>query len=485
MGGHRSKNNIRFAIALAAFLCYLVAAFVVFFASVDNAVNKNTVALLQSNVQQQSYHFEAVIDLQFNTLEVAASYIGMQPQRLTAEQMEDVLQSLSSTDTFGRTMLILPDGTGYTSDGVKTQVKDRPYFITAMSGKRALSNPISSSVDGDNKVVLAVPVRRNGEVTAVLGGSYDVGALSNLLFADIYDGKGYSFIVTAAGSVVSSGTTYADWSGRNFFDAYGKVKYSKGSLEQMREDFQERSGGSIIVDNQGVGSYLAYEPLDCNDWVLCYVVSEEDAKASYVFITHYELLLGLAFLAGVGALLLTMQRLNARDRRRLMQKAEEDPLTGLLNKESTARSITDWLNEERCKGFQVLLMVDLDHFKEINDTYGHATGDLVLKKAAQVLRGVFRETDIVGRVGGDEFMVFLKNVGNPEVVQRLMSTLNSRIRSVTVDDLPEETLSCSIGAAFYPRHGKDFTLLYENADRALYEAKRAGRNGHAVFESGS
>lgn len=485
MGGHRSKNNIRFAIALTAFLCYLVVAFMVFFASVDNAVNKNTVELLRSNVQQQSYHFEAVIDLQFNTLEVAASYIGMQPQRLTLEQMEDVLQSLSSTDTFGRTMLILPDGTGYTSDGVTTQVKDRAYFTTAMSGKRALSNPISSSVDGDNKVVLSVPVRRNGEVTAVLGGSYDVGALSNLLFADIYDGKGYSFIVTADGSVVSSGTTYADWSGRNFFDAYGKVKYSKGSLEQMREDFQERSGGSIIVDNQGVGSYLAYEPLDCNDWVLCYVVSEEDAKASYVFITHYELLLGLAFLAGVGALLLTMQRLNARDRRRLMQKAEEDPLTGLLNKESTARSITDWLNEERCKGFQVLLMVDLDHFKEINDTYGHATGDLVLKKAAQVLRGVFRETDIVGRVGGDEFMVFLKNVGNPEVVQRLMSTLNSRIRSVTVDDLPEETLSCSIGAAFYPRHGKDFTLLYENADRALYEAKRAGRNGHAVFESGS
>ncbi|MCI5927252.1 MAG: diguanylate cyclase [Pseudoflavonifractor capillosus] len=470
---------------MTAFLCYLVVAFMVFFASVDNVVNKNTVELLRSNVQQQSYHFEAVIDLQFNTLEVAASYIGMQPQRLTLEQMEDVLQSLSSTDTFGRTMLILPDGTGYTSDGVTTQVKDRAYFTTAMSGKRALSNPISSSVDGDNKVVLAVPVRRNGEVTAVLGGSYDVGALSNLLFADIYDGKGYSFIVTADGSVVSSGTTYADWSGRNSFDAYGKVKYSKGSLEQMREDFQERSGGSIIVDNQGVGSYLAYEPLDCNDWVLCYVVSEEDAKASYVFITHYELLLGLAFLAGVGALLLTMQRLNARDRRRLMQKAEEDPLTGLLNKESTARSITDWLNEERCKGFQVLLMVDLDHFKEINDTYGHATGDLVLKKAAQVLRGVFRETDIVGRVGGDEFMVFLKNVGNPEVVQRLMSTLNSRIRAVTVDDLPEETLSCSIGAAFYPRHGKDFTLLYENADRALYEAKRAGRNGHAVFESGS
>lgn len=485
MGRHRSKNSFRYAVALSVFLGYLVAAFMVFFASVDNAVNRNTVELLRSNVQQQIYHFEAVIELQFNTLEVASNYIGMQPQRLTEDQMDDVLQALSSTDTFGRTMLILPDGTGYTSDGITTQVKGRAYFETALSGERALSDPLSSSVDGDNKVVLAVPVRRDGQITAVLGGSYDVGALSDLLFADIYDGKGHSFIVTADGTIVSSGTANTDWSDRNFFDAYGQVEFSKGSLEQMQEDFQERSGGSIIVNNQGVGSYLAYEPLDCNDWMLCYVVSEENAKASYVFITHYELLLGVAFLIGVGVLLLTMQRLNAWERRRLVRKAQEDPLTGLLNKESTARSITDWLNEERCEGIQVLLMVDLDHFKEINDTYGHATGDLVLKKAAQVLRSVFRETDIVGRVGGDEFMVFLKNVGNPDAVKRLMSTLNSRIRSVVVYDLPKETLSCSIGAAFYPQHGKDFTLLYENADRALYEAKRAGRNGHAIFESDS
>ena len=196
MGWHRSKNSLRYAIALAVFLCYLATAFMVFFARVDSAVNQNTVELLQSNVQQQSYHFEAVIELQFNTLEVASSYIGMQPQKLTVEQMEDILQSLSSTDTFGRTMLILPDGTGYSSDGIVTQVGDRAYFQTAMSGQRAMSNPLSSSVDGDNKVVLAVPVERDGQVTAVLGGSYDVGALSSLLFADIYEGKGYSFIVT-------------------------------------------------------------------------------------------------------------------------------------------------------------------------------------------------------------------------------------------------------------------------------------------------
>lgn len=485
MGLNRNKNNLKYAVVLAAFLCYLAAAFVIFFSSVDSAVKKNTVELLHSNVEQQSYHFEAAIELQFNTLEVASNYISLQPQQLTSEQMEDMLQALSSTDTFGRTMLILPDGTGYTSDGITTQVADREYFKRALSGERAISNPISSSVDGDNKVVLAVPVYRNGEVTAVLGGSYDVGALSSLLFADIYDGKGYSFIVAADGSMVSTGTGKADWAKRNIFDAYGEVAFSKGSLDQMREGFQTRSSGSIIVNNRGVGSYLAYEPLNCNDWILCYVVSEENAQSSYEFIIHYELLLGVAFLLGVGVLLVSLQQLNARDRRRLVRKAEEDPLTGLLNKESTARSITDWLNEERCKGFQVLLMVDLDHFKEINDTYGHATGDLVLKKAAQVLRGVFRETDIVGRVGGDEFMVFLKNVGNPEVVQRLMSTLNNRIRTISVDELPQETLSCSIGAAFYPRHGKDFTLLYENADRALYEAKRAGRNGHAVFEADS
>ncbi len=483
MDWHRSKNRLRYAIALAVFLCYLAAAFMVFFASVDNAVRKNTVKLLRSNVEQQSYHFEAVIELQFDALEAAAGYIGMEFQDLQKEEIENILRSISSTDTFGRTMLILPDGTGYSSDGVRTEVADRAYFQKAIKGERALSDPLLSSVDGDNKVVLAVPVWQDDEVIAVLGGSYDVGALSSLLFADIYNGNGQSFLITSDGTVISAGTADADWTEQNFFEAYGKVKFSEGSLDQIREDFQNRSGGSIIVESEGVGSYLAYEPLECNDWVLCYVVSEENAQSSYVFITHYELLLGAAFLAGVGVLLLTLYQMNARDRRRLVRKAEEDSLTGLLNKESTARSITDWLNDERCRGLQVLLMVDLDRFKQINDTYGHAAGDQVLKKTAQVLRGVVRETDIVGRVGGDEFMVFLKNVGNPEVAQRLMATVNSRIRAISVDEIPQETLSCCIGAAFYPRHGRDFTLLYENADRALYEAKRAGGNRYAAFES--
>ena len=105
MDWHRSKNRLRYAIALAVFLCYLAAAFMLFFASVDNAVKKNTVRLLRSNVEQQSYHFEAVIELQFNTLEWAAGYIGTEFQSFQQEEIETILRSISSTDTFGRTML--------------------------------------------------------------------------------------------------------------------------------------------------------------------------------------------------------------------------------------------------------------------------------------------------------------------------------------------------------------------------------------------
>ena len=112
MGLRRGKNNLRYAIALATFLCYLAMAFMLFFATVDKAIKKNTVELLHSNVEQQSYHFEAVIELQFNTLETAANYIGTQSDRLSGEEMSEVLQAIASTDTFGRTMFIRPDGTG-------------------------------------------------------------------------------------------------------------------------------------------------------------------------------------------------------------------------------------------------------------------------------------------------------------------------------------------------------------------------------------
>ena len=123
-------------------------------------------------------------------------------------------------------------------------------------------------------------------------------------------------------------------------------------------------------------------------------------------------------------------------------------------------------------------MLDVDKFKEINDRYGHAAGDAVLRQVGQTLVRLFRENDIVGRIGGDEFVVLMKEVNSIRDAELKAETLCVLFRSLHPEGCPDEVhLSCSIGLVEVPEHGGcSYMELYQNADQALYEAKRRGRN---------
>lgn len=168
-----------------------------------------------------------------------------------------------------------------------------------------------------------------------------------------------------------------------------------------------------------------------------------------------------------------------RDRERLRKRAETDPLTGLLNRDSAIEEIKECISGYDAQRTHALLFIDLDHYKQINDTMGHPFGDQVLMDTGETLRGLVRKSDIVGRMGGDEFIVLLKNVTSRSAVEaRIRSILNAPVFSRFS---PEGTrFSCSIGVSFFHGPGKSFSRLYEEADRAMYEAKQRGR-GRAVF----
>lgn len=159
----------------------------------------------------------------------------------------------------------------------------------------------------------------------------------------------------------------------------------------------------------------------------------------------------------------------------LQDKADKDLLTGLNNKIATERKIKEYM-EENPNVPCMMLLVDVDDFKRINDTKGHAFGDTVLKELGMGLGGLFRYTDIVGRIGGDEFMIFLKNIESEEVMYHEAEKL---IRFF--DDFKAGTeyikysATASIGAASYPVEGADFDALYKATDKALYKSKKNGK----------
>lgn len=174
--------------------------------------------------------------------------------------------------------------------------------------------------------------------------------------------------------------------------------HSGNSMEQIRADFQSGTSGYSLLSRGSDLRYLVYEPSGMgNGWMMCYVVSADQALEDYRFIHQYEVILTAAFLVGMAILLWYLLRSSFLERRALLRRAQSDPLTGLMNQAGTRESITDWLADGGCNG--ALLMLDLDHFKHVNDTWGHQVGDEVLRQAAAILQSHFRQGDIIGRMG--------------------------------------------------------------------------------------
>ena len=165
---------------------------------------------------------------------------------------------------------------------------------------------------------------------------------------------------------------------------------------------------------------------------------------------------------------------NRLARERLSHEASRDALTGLFN-----RGAYDLLMESADTDHMALILVDVDYFKQVNDTYGHAVGDKVLKRVADILRNSFRSVDIICRTGGDEFVVVMTRVDSSmrQVVLNKINNANNLLQNPK-DDLPP--VSLSVGVAFADRENPQGSI-YEDADTALYRVKEAGRAGCRIY----
>ena len=167
---------------------------------------------------------------------------------------------------------------------------------------------------------------------------------------------------------------------------------------------------------------------------------------------------------------------NVETQKRIHHQANHDALTDVLNRSSFDRMLSHF--ENRGHSF-ALILVDVDHFKAVNDTYGHAVGDQILKKVAAVLTQSFRSVDYVFRIGGDEFAVIMV-----EMTSDLSYTILNKIEAANetlshpADGLPPVTLS--VGAAFIDRPNPEKSL-FQDADTALYYVKEHGRRNCRIF----
>lgn len=167
---------------------------------------------------------------------------------------------------------------------------------------------------------------------------------------------------------------------------------------------------------------------------------------------------------------------------KMEQKSKLDPMTGLLNKYTIEFLVDEYFKHMDSNSAAALLLVDMDHFKQINDTLGHLAGDTILADTATIIRRFFKEDAWCGRVGGDEFMVFVKDVKDMSTLLLQAEILRQEIAKTTQERNITIAIQASVGVAVSTAGFYDYASIFAAADEALYQAKKEGRNKISVIE---
>ncbi|MEG0584980.1 MAG: diguanylate cyclase [Christensenellaceae bacterium] len=169
----------------------------------------------------------------------------------------------------------------------------------------------------------------------------------------------------------------------------------------------------------------------------------------------------------------------------LLEGLKKDSMTGLYNKLTTEELVEKTLQESANTDVKhAFLLLDIDNFKSVNDDMGHNFGDHVIEEISAEIKAQFREKDIVGRIGGDEFVILIKDFNHIDVLEQKLQRLCARLRNKDVGEKANYHVSCSIGVSLFPKDGTVYSDLYEKADQALYYAKGHGKDSFSIYGKG-
>lgn len=172
-----------------------------------------------------------------------------------------------------------------------------------------------------------------------------------------------------------------------------------------------------------------------------------------------------------------------RETMALRREAEHDLMTGLFNRTTAIRQICGILSQSGSENRHALFVIDIDNFKKVNDCMGHPRGDRLIVETAERIRKLLRRGDVAGRIGGDEFIAFIRDAGSAEILEKA-EALRSAFGQIRKSGKFGHSVSGSIGIALYPVDGCTYGELFQRADVALYAAKRCGKDAYRVYMKG-
>ncbi|MDL2284375.1 EAL domain-containing protein [Oxalobacter sp. OttesenSCG-928-P03] len=452
------------------------------------------------NMQQSLYAFNTRADLNNLSRDERAQYLHKVPTLVHAnKELADAVKDIGVISVL---WLMRKDGLAIASSNaetpesfVGTHYGDREYFKRAMQGHPGQQYAMGrrTNIPG---LFFSAPVRSGKEVLGVTAGKIDL----SYLYAWISQTNGflideYGVIIQAADPelelMVMPGSEVYKLSEKQRHARYLQTEFKTLELKPWDNDNGVGSPLHRLGESEMPYYVLSTELKDHNLKLMIAVespaIGQKAAKRQILFMTLAAG--GILFILLVAALTYHFKALQlarkARARQELIEHlASHDSLTGLYSRSLTDQLITQGISIASRSGTKFAIMfIDVDLFKDINDSFGHEIGDEVLRELANRIKLTVRKTDIVIRHGGDEFIVLLNDINDPEDAASIAVNLQSSIQQPFLIQNTSMVLSASIGIAIYPNDGETPSLLLRHADTALYNVKEKGRADYSFYQT--
>ena len=480
------------AVMLASLLL-LSSVFFAFGNRINSQIEKSTHQRIEEYAEQQKAYISAVLSFRHSLLSAVSACYGDTLLHSEADFQKQA-DTLMLAGDFDHILTIDLDGNYRLNTGETGQGSDPVGRQMMLDDEQSISPPFRAFFHDDALCVLfSVPLRnQSGERTGMLSASYTAQRFARMLLHEYNRASAFSLLTDEEGNLLFSSSE------DNLFipdsDSPAEQRlvpsptfFSDADSAVIRASMARREDNLYTVNHNGIDYVVVQTPLEQNNWLLFSMVPTAILAEDFAYITrlhHMQLIFISLILAALAAALLLLM---LRDWRRLHRensslalRARTDSMTGLLNQGTTSESITAELHAHMGEG--MLLLLDIDNLKQINDTMGHPVGDRTILVLSDLMREVFSDASVIGRIGGDEFMIFLSKPRSREDVREQIQTLQDKLKQTMKSELLSEiTPYFSIGAA-YAKPGDDYTSLYRRADVALYHVKRHGKDGHCFFE---
>lgn len=401
--------------------------------------------------------------------------------------VQQILEVTTQCSKAERALYCDMEGNGYDENGDKISIGDKPFFeaVLTQTDSPYVFAEAQEDVTEQDCIVAATKVDGQKEQGYLLL-FYATHEFANALSASDADASGQLMLLDTEGKVIAlSGFGKITKAGMNIIDQVAELGPEAARTIKNRLKNGTRGTTEVLLgDNTRI---LSYAPFGANHWEMMMSVSKSyvDRQIEQQWRNTKQMLVQLLAVIFVFVCVIMIVNIVAKissneKKKQLEDKADTDLLTGLNNKLATERKIKQYMAQHP-DSQSMMFLLDIDNFKKINDTMGHAFGDEVLRSLGKQIGSNFRATDIIGRIGGDEFMIFLKGIEEPEVIRKEARKIENFFKGFQTGEYVKYAATASIGVAIFPQEGADFETLYKAADQGLYKAKKRGKNQLAFY----